>query len=231
VDNYYSYALTILLAIITGIGLSLPFYRSFFKKQQEQHQMELQVQEQNWSQRWEDKEKQLQESRNIHLALEAEIQSLRLELSEQQQARAAAEEKNSWLNYLEEQLQRQKKELVHMQEENGRLQVLAAELKANLEEEKIVWAVFDRQHGIGNGIWGLPAKIVWAVFDRQHGIGNGIWVLLARTVGAVFDRQPCLLRYFGEWADGRPQAPIWVDTVAGGLVDQVNKLIWWCQAP
>jgi DNA anti-recombination protein RmuC len=47
-----------------------------------------------------------------------------------------AEEKNSWLNYLEEQLQRQKKELVHMQEENGRLQVLAAELKANLEEEK-----------------------------------------------------------------------------------------------
>ena len=55
--------------------------------------MELQVQEQNWSQRWEDKEKQLQESRNIHLALEAEIQSLRLELSEQQQARAAAEEK------------------------------------------------------------------------------------------------------------------------------------------
>jgi DNA recombination protein RmuC len=136
VDNYYSYALTILLAIITGIGLSLPFYRSFFKKQQEQHQMELQVQEQNWSQRWEDKEKQLQESRNIHLALEAEIQSLRLELSEQQQARAAAEEKNSWLNYLEEQLQRQKKELVHMQEENGRLQVLAAELKANLEEEK-----------------------------------------------------------------------------------------------
>ena len=98
--------------------------------------MELQVQEQNWSQRWEDKEKQLQESRNIHLALEAEIQSLRLELSEQQQARAAAEEKNSWLNYLEEQLQRQKKELVHMQEENGRLQVLSAELKANLEEEK-----------------------------------------------------------------------------------------------
>jgi hypothetical protein len=29
----------------------------------------------------------------------------------------------------------------------------------------------------------------------------------------------------------REFARTYVDPVAGGLVDQVNKLIWWCQAP
>lgn len=135
-DNYYSYALMVLLAIIIGFGLSLPLSRSNIKKQQEQHQMELQVQEQNWTQRWEDKQNQVLESRKSLELLEAEIQSLRVQLAEQQQARAAAEEKNAWLNYLEEQLKQQQENLARMQEENSQLQVMAAELRASLEEEK-----------------------------------------------------------------------------------------------
>jgi|LSQX01.1.fsa_nt_gb DNA recombination protein RmuC len=135
-DNYYSYALMVLLAIIIGFSLSLPFSRINMKKQQRQHQTELQVQEQNWTQRWEDKQNQVLESKKYLEGLEAEVQSLRLQLSEQQQARAAAEEKNAWLNYLEEQLQQQEQKLAGMQEENSQLQVLAAELKSSLEEEK-----------------------------------------------------------------------------------------------
>ncbi len=135
-DNYYLYLLIGLLAIILGFSLSLPFSRSRMKKQQQQHQMELQLQEENWNQRWEDKQTQLLESKNRLTALESGIQLLRVQLSEQQQARAAAEEKTLWLHYLEEELGQQEQKLTRMQQEKSQIQVLAAELKTSLEEEK-----------------------------------------------------------------------------------------------
>jgi len=136
VDNYLWQGMVLLAAAAIGFGLSLPFLRSTIKARQQGHEYEFQVWEKNWNQRLEDKQASLQESRIRNENLETEIRSLRTELSFQQQARAAAEEKNRSLQVLEGQISSCQENLEKLQDENGRLKVLAAELKGSLEEEK-----------------------------------------------------------------------------------------------
>ncbi len=135
-DNYLISAVIFLAAVVLGFCLSIPLTRSIIKANQQKREIESNALEQMWMQRMEDKEAYLLEARNKIEHLDGEIEGLRAQLSEQQQARAAAEEKNYRLGILEGQLDEQKGTLNSMREENTRLNTLHAELKSRLEEEK-----------------------------------------------------------------------------------------------
>ncbi|KUG03464.1 dna recombination protein rmuc [hydrocarbon metagenome] len=135
-DTYLLNIVIFFAAVVIGFCISIPFTRSIINADQQKHESESRALEQLWVQRLEDKEAYLTEVRNTMENLHIEIEGLREQLSEQQQARAAAEEKNHRLILLEGQLNEQKGNLDSMREENTRLNTLHAELKSRLEEEK-----------------------------------------------------------------------------------------------
>lgn len=124
-------------SLVLGFCLSIPWIRSSINGKEQMHENDIKAQEQIWMQRMEDKELNLLESRNKLEKTSAELEILRVQLSEQQQVRAAAEEKNRRLEILDRQVEEQQKILNSLQVENARLNTLNAELKSRLEEEKI----------------------------------------------------------------------------------------------
>ncbi len=123
-------------AVVIGFCLSIPSMRSTINANQQKHESEKMAMEQIWIERMEDKEAYLLEARNILGNTNAEIEVLRMQLSEQQQARAAAEERNQRLGMVEKLLNEQNETLNSIREENARLNTLHEELKGRLEEEK-----------------------------------------------------------------------------------------------
>ncbi len=119
-----------------GFCLSIPWSRNSIKVQQQQYQSEQIAREQIWEQKMENKEAYLSEARNKIENMHMEMEGLREQLSEQLQARAAAEEKNQRLAIVDEQLSKQNETLNSTREENARLNTLHEELSSRLEEEK-----------------------------------------------------------------------------------------------